>query len=280
VLESGGGDFRVDRYTAGGRLVWAIGKRVNASTGGDVCTAREVGLSSVKCTAGAQIANATTAPYAFKFAQSEGNLLAVGGPEDLLYVGDEHRVQEFAASGRWRGQILLTSLSAEPGSVVAALTIDQRGNLYVVYHALHREASGSGEGTDVIHKFAARGEQVAAIPVYPRQANATVNLNGLAIDSSGRLAVIGGEVGDASFTRFGALYDAGTGARISDFAVPSDNDGIALSAGDDLYIAATDDQEVVAYVPAPVERLFTSPTPCQLGRAHDRFNAFNCAVDE
>jgi hypothetical protein len=37
---------------------------------------------------------------AFDFAHESENTLAIGGPEDLLYVGDEGRMQEFQAEGK------------------------------------------------------------------------------------------------------------------------------------------------------------------------------------
>ena len=62
---------------------------------------------------------------------SHGNVLAVGGPEDLLYIGDEHRVQEFKASdGEYKSEIPLASISAEPGSKVVALAVDATGDVY------------------------------------------------------------------------------------------------------------------------------------------------------
>ena len=61
-------------------------------------------------------------------------MLAVGGPEDLLYVGDEHRVQEFKASnGEYKSEIPLTSISAEPESKVVALAVDATGDVYLAY---------------------------------------------------------------------------------------------------------------------------------------------------
>ena len=65
-------------------------------------------------------------------------LLSVVQAKDLLYVGDEHRVQEFeAASGKWVGEIPLTSLSEEQESEVQALALDQEtGDLYLNYAGL------------------------------------------------------------------------------------------------------------------------------------------------
>jgi hypothetical protein len=46
----------------------------------------------------------------------------------------------------------------------------------------------------------------------------------------------------------------------------------------DLYVAATDDEEVVAYVPSSDSELVTSLTPCEVAGQHDPAIAFNCAL--
>ena len=52
-----------------------------------------------------------------------GGLLAVGGNEDLLYVGDEHRVQEFEADGVRR----LKSRSVTPETGQRRSPLDRNG---------------------------------------------------------------------------------------------------------------------------------------------------------
>jgi DNA-binding beta-propeller fold protein YncE len=275
VSEIDVGDFRVDRYTSDGHFVWTVGAGVNRTTHGNLCSAREIERSRVKCGPGAENPSDSGEHGAFKFAQTYGDLLAAGGPEDVLYVGDEHRVQEFDRDGKWKREILLVSLSAARESNVVALTLDESGNLYLVYRVI----SGSGEAQGgVVRKFNPGGEQVAEIVVQAKQPQASVDINGLAIDSSGRLAVIGDENLPNSFARLGALYDTATARRIADFTGPSDNDGIAFNRAGDLYIAATDDQEVDAYVPAPVTELVTSPVACEIGHGDDRAARFNCAL--
>ena len=278
VLEVSPGDFRIDKYTSGGRFSWRIGKSVNATTKGNLCTAREVERSHVTCGAGSENSSESYEPGAFKFAQTYGDLLAVGGPEDLLYVGDEHRVQEFEADGKWKREILLSSLSSGQSSNVAALALDAGGDLYLVYHVLASASNGNEEQANVIHRFNPNGEQVAEFSVTPRQAKTTVGVNGLALDASDRLAVIGNELGVGSVTRFGSLYEASTGRHIADFTGPSDNDGISFNSDGDLYVAATDDQEVVGYVPAPLAELVMSPAPCEIGLPPDSAATFECAL--
>jgi hypothetical protein len=278
VVEIGVGDFRVDKYTADGRFVWMAGKHVNATTGANLCSEREIERAHVRCGAGAENQSASLEPAAFKFSKTEGDLLAAGGPEGLLYVGDEHRVQELGADGRWRREILLASLSSQPESHVAALALDGAGDLYLVYRVPALASAPGGEQRDLIHEFNASGEPVGEFAVLPKQAGASVRINGLAIDPAGMLAAIGYEAGEVPLTRLGTLYDARTRRRVSGYATPSDNDGIAFNGNGDLYFAATDEQEVAAYVPAPAVELVSSPVACGIAPPGDGAAAFECAL--
>lgn len=279
LLETETGEDRIDKYTSTGRFLWTAGKDVNATTKANICSEREIEQSHVKCQAGAEAASDTTEPAAFKSARYDGDLLAVGGPENLLYVGDEHRVQELEADGKWRGEILLASLSSGRGSAVSALALDRYGDLYLVYSVASSPSGTGDEQANVIRKFNPHGEQIAEFSVNPRQPKATVVVNGLAVDPDGELAVIGNEIGANPVTRLGALYDAGTGLPITSFTGPSDNDGITFNGAGDLYVAATDDQEVAAYVPAPVVELVTSPVACEVGPENDQLVMFDCALN-
>jgi hypothetical protein len=277
VLEIGN-DVRVDKYSPGGRFLWTIGKEVNGATKGNFCSEGEIVGSGVKCGAGVRNAPYSLQPGAFKSDAQYGDLLATGGPEDLLYVGDEHRVQEFDAKGGWRGEILLASISSEPASGVAALAVDPGGDLYVVYWAPSGEDGAQATPAGLVRKFNPHGEQVGLFPVYPRQAGAVVHIDGIALDEANVLAVIGVEIGATSHKRFGSLYDAGTGRPIGEFPPPPDTDGRTVNNRGDLYVAATDDHEVVAYAPIPATELVTSPAPCEIGAAGDSAAAFDCAL--
>jgi hypothetical protein len=272
VLEVAAGDFKVVKYTSAGHFVWMIGRHVNRTNGADVCAKRDVDRG-MRCGQGHESPVGTMAPYAFKFAQFEGNLLAAGGPEDLLYVGDEHRIQEFDASGRWRGQIVLASLSAGPRSVVASLALDKIGDLFAVYHGPIAKSDLGTEATDAVYRFDWHGNMNGKLLIRPQRANGVVTLDALAVDSSDRLAVIGG-----IDTHVGAIYDVNTGAHLSNFVAPSDNDGIAFSPGDYLYVADPDEQQIVAYAPGQPVQLFTSPAPCRLASTQDKDAAFNCVL--
>ena len=115
--KNGGGRFgeRVQKFSAGGQFILEIGKDVNETTGGNLCS-REEEIAGTKCKG--PLGETTpeggdTEPGAFGFDESGGGMLTVGGPEDLLYVGDEHAVQEFRPNGTSAG---------EPATQSAAIT--------------------------------------------------------------------------------------------------------------------------------------------------------------
>ncbi|HEX5309672.1 MAG TPA: hypothetical protein VFW38_11395 [Solirubrobacteraceae bacterium] len=277
VLESSATDMRVDRYTPAGGLLWAAGLGVNKSTGGGLCEpVRRLGADS--CGIGRPSSAEDFAPYAFKFAQYEGDLLAFGGERRLLYVGDEHRVQEFDSAGKPRGQLLLVSLGGAQGDTVLALALDEQGDLFVVYGEPERGGGGNGAAGEQVYEFGPRGTLRGSIPIVPNTVGSTVEVTGLASDGQGRLAVIGGEATASDFVRFGDLYDVASKTLMSTFVPPSDSDGIAFGANDYLYVAATDDQEVTAYSPEPAKQLLSSPTRCEPAAVGDSAVALSCAL--
>jgi len=278
VLEIANGNYRVDRYTTAGRFVWVIGKRVNVARSGNICRASEVQRLRVKCASGRRSATGSLEHAAFKFPQQEGNLLAAGGPDDLLFVGDEQRVQEFDAAGKWRREIALASVSSAPGSSVTAVAVTVSGELYLVYRVAGGKVGSGMEQNSVVRRFNQKGEQVGEFSVTPRLANAIVDIDGIAIEAAGRIAVIGVEVGVGLHQRFGYIYDGATGDLIGRFSPPTDNDGLTFNSHGDLYVAATDDQEVVGYVPGPVSQLLSEPVPCEIAPADDFSAAFECAL--
>jgi DNA-binding beta-propeller fold protein YncE len=272
------GDYRVDEYTAQGRFLLRIGEHVNASTKGNTCSALEMLEHRARCAAGAERRPYDMQAAAFKFAPQYGDLLAVGGPEHLLYVGDEHRVQEFDARGGWKREILLASLSAARGSGVTSLAVDAHGDLYLVYRTVDAVA-GNPEHVDVVRELSRQGVLRDRFAVIPRLPGTEAHIDGIAIGPMGSIAVIGVEIGTGFHQRFGLLYDSRTGSLVGEFPPPRDNDGLTFDALGRLYVAATDDQEVTVYA-RQVSRLFSSPAPCLDGQPQDRSVAFNCTLDE
>ena len=276
VLEVGVKESRIDRYTPDGRFVWTIGKGVNKTTGANICTRREVTTGRVSCRGGLEGATGASEKTTFKFRQHYGDLLAAGGPQDLLYAGDEHRVQEFDNRGSWRGEILLASLSAKPESSVTALAVDGGGDLYLVYDTSSLAGEAAGGQDAVVHVFDRDGRVLRGIAVRPRYGDMRVQVDGIALGSNNEMAVIGVEIGNDSHERFGELYDRVTGRLIDEFAPPSDNDGIGFGGSGDLYVAATDDQEVVAYAPVPVDVVRIGSTSCPIALMGELTDPSSC----
>lgn len=210
----------------------------------------------------------------------QGNLLTFDERRNLVYVGDEHRVREFAASGRWLRDISLVSLSVTPGSSVDAIALDRDANLYVVYDAVSlrsEEGSESADGTGTIRKFNAKDEQVAELTIGPRHLGAKVEIDGLAIDRWGVMAMLWVEVNvGIPPQRFGALYDSATGRLIDRFPAPTDNDGITFDGHGDLYVAATDEQQVTQYTRSAFGDLISQMATCEDDPAYGFFAASDC----
>jgi len=276
VLKAGAVD-RVDEYTASGRFVWTIGDHINDTTSSKVCTGTEIRLHHAKCQGGAPAGERGREHGAFNFTPLRGDLLAVGGPKDLLYCGDQHRIQEFTSNGRWVREVSLLRFSSAPHSAVAAIAVTDSGDIYVVYHVAKDNADAE-HTSDVVRELAPNGAQVASFTALPRDADATVELLGLALDSVGELAVVGLEIDERLLRRIGALFSTRTGRLITEFPLTADNDGsLAFRGENELYIAATDEQELLILKRMPVPELATSPVPCNEHNENQASVRYDCA---
>jgi DNA-binding beta-propeller fold protein YncE len=268
--KSNTGGKRVQEFTAGGQFVLEIGKEVNEKTKGNLCTEKEVEEKlGVKCIEPAPVVPGSSEHGAFNFA-TEGGLLAAGGEGNLVYVGDESRVQELdATTGEWKGEIPL-----EPANLkVEKLAIDEAtGDLYLIYGA---------STTTIIEEFNPKGEKVKDLEVTPREKNGKIrNIVGLAIDSNGHLAVLAQE---QDVGKFGALYNASTGNRITEFAIP----GFAGTVGElgfngqnELYATGGSgvDPQVVVYKPEFVAELLTGVAGCVPGVEVESSVTLDCTM--
>lgn len=281
ITEEGG--KRVQKFTAEGQFLLEIGKEVNETedkTSGaneaqkNLCTAGEA------CIGPAPSDAETTKPGAFV----KPAALAVDGPEDLLYVGDEHRVQEFEADGKYKREIPLTSISAQSGSRVGALAVDEAGDVYLAYEVHFISAP-------TIREFTPDGSEVknAAFPLTleARQIGAfNFSIGQLAIDASGRLAVDESEntteqepPHKTDITSFGSLLSGSTGVLITEYTLPSifgGAEGLAFSANGDLYAAV--EREVLAYTPVRVAELLSSGVACRPGGESETSATINCTL--
>lgn len=249
VQEMAEANSRVDKYTADGRFVWAIGRKVNMTTAGDLCTQQEVDHLDVKCGPGAPGSLGASERDAFKFSQTGESLLAAGGPERLLYVGDEHGVQEIGADGRWRRFVSLTSLSAEQHSGVSTLAVDGAGNLYLEYQVMVAEPDGPHtEAFNVVRKLSPNGQRLLEFPIHSGPRGTTVRVGALAVGPSNLVAMIGQRSQGPRASFVGWLYDGATAKRISEFALVDGGNSVAFDRQGRLYIGATNSDDVWTYV--------------------------------
>jgi hypothetical protein len=272
--KSGGYTFgeRVQKFSAGGQFILEIGKDVNETTGGNLCS-REEEIAGTKCKGplGEETnLGGDTEPGAFGFYQFSGNMLTVGGPEDLLYVGDGHAVQEFRPNGTSAGEpatqsaaitTRLEEISSSPRSYVLNIAVDNNGDTYLGY------LPESGGENDIIREFDKSGKEVKEFTVPGV-------LTALAIDPAGRLGVLFGG-------NRGLLYEVGATKlhRLTEFDA-EEIDGISFNGNGDLYALTTiKNNEVVAYHPVPVAELGTSTTRCVEGPEHETSVTLDCAVN-
>jgi hypothetical protein len=257
---------RVQKFTPGGVFILEIGKEVNETTKGNFCTQEEAEKGTI-CTGPAltsAIEGKGEPGGVFAFGQGNGNLLAVGGPEDLLYVGDERRVQEFETDGKYKGEILLAAISSAPGSRVSAIAADKAGNVYLAYEVKF--------AASVVREFDQSGKEIREFPMVPREPNGSVSIGSLALDAGGRLAVTEVESGHR-----GALYEIGPTSLhlITEFFDPGLND-IAFGGKGELY--AVIGHEALIYSAVPVAELVTVSSLCSPGVEHETDATLNCEL--
>jgi DNA-binding beta-propeller fold protein YncE len=219
---------RVQKFTAMGVFVAEIGKEVNQTTKENLCTAGEACTTAALQTPA--VAEAESEPGAFSFARVYGNLLAVGGPKDRLYVGDHARVQEFEPTGAPAGEISL----GEPSSTgkASGVAVDPAGDVFVAL----AEMPGVRE-----YNTAGVLQPTVIGPTSPA-------VRGLALDPHGRLGIL---VYDPQ-GEHGYLYST-SDIQISEFAPSSDAaaaEGLAFAPSDELYVVDDGLMQLESYTPA------------------------------
>jgi hypothetical protein len=239
---------RVEEYTAAGEFVLMFGGHVNKN-GGNLCTKAE----EIECQAGVE--GSSHGAFANLYAQTSGNLLTFG-PEGLLYVGDEGRVQKFEADGTWVGQLELTGL---PVGQTKGVAIDAAGDVFVADSA-----------TTGIHEYNA-SEELQACVIDP----AGELIHGMALDSADMLAITEEErISGLTVVPRALVFDTqgvGCGKQIGEIAPPSGSlagfpAGLAFSFNetggneDRLYIANDNLQEIEGYLPVLFPTVATCPT--------------------
>ncbi len=277
---------RVQAFTDEGAFLYEIGKEVNITKDKEGAPEAEKNLCSemeiekgVECGGPAQDVPGSEEDGSFNFETYRGNLLAVGGEgtNDILYVGDEHRVQEFeAVSGKWVRDISLTEISNAPESKVQALAFDpESGDIYLNY-----------PNGNLVREFDPEGNPLPSmVTVAPLHEGKEVLLRSMAFDGSGRLAVMMSEEGSGQ--PFGSLYDAEDGRRVSGIAIPSGVTfvlGIGFSDAGALYAAIEEpafiqDQEILAYKADPIGELTIGSSGCIPGAEHESSATFECTLN-
>jgi hypothetical protein len=263
-----GGGERVQELTPTGQFVLEIGRHVNTK-GANLCTATEV----ASCTAPEP--GSTPEPGAFHYAPGVNNMLAVGGPEDVLYVGDEHRVQEFdakagATNGQFKTEIPLTSISSAPGAEVQRIAVGPTGTVYLVYSS-ERE---------LVREFDSTGTETASFQMGSF-------VEAVAVDSAGRLAV--SEFANAKPR--GTLYqdvepEPGVHAlHVSTRFVSHDAGNVAFNSNNEMFApfssGSTSDpalHEVISWGPVPVAEPIVKKPECVPGPEHETDVTLNCTL--
>ncbi len=224
------------------------------------------------------------------------NTLAFG-PNDVLYVGEERRVQEFEADGKEKGEIPLPqTIPAVSGGHVNALAVDQGGNVYLTYGYTFSTRGGT------VYKLNPAGQVLDEYGLSPRGLGATVEAQALALDPAGRLAVAEYEEkpGHIALAHRGVLYDTTSGhlRQITEFADVGDlaqggSSGVqALVFNDQDEMFATvfsgefpgtpaeyESDEVIAYTPVPVGEFVAGAAVCKPGTDNGSDATVDCALN-
>jgi len=269
----GGSGKRVQKFTATGSFLLEIGKEVNETTKENLCTVEDQKKGDV-CTAPAQ--QATPEPATFNFELEAGNLLAVG-PAGELYVGDEGRVQEFAADGKFSREIQTTT-----GMSVYALAVDQARDLFFVL-------ASNGTPNSVVHELNDNGEPVGSFTDAAEAVGAVVAIRGMAMDPEGRLAIVAEQALGAQRTRFGTLYEPNAGSLISRFTIPTEHisprdservvQGVGFGASGGLYVTTGLNGEILVFQPKDIAKLTTGAASCGPGGTHATDVVVDCTLN-
>lgn len=248
-------NYRVQELTPSGEFVLMIGRHVNKTTGSDLCTEQEIKSSGVECQAGSQNEPGSSEPGAFRFnAQHWGSLLTVSGPENLLYVGDEGRIQEFKADGTWVKDIPLPSTI----TVVEALAVDKAGHVYVAYNT----------NLEAIHMLEPSGVQVGEFKLVPRAEEGKMRVASMSLDAYGRLAVMQTEAlksAPSQFPGYVRVYSTRELGRpvtevVSPFGPIEFSPAVATAPSGQLYMLSSPG-EVVSLAPV----VFPEARTCTVG---------------
>jgi hypothetical protein len=260
---------RVQKLTPEGGFILEIGEEVNETTKSNLCTQAEIENEKVKC-GGPNPTSDSATHGAFDFLTVEGNLLAVGGEHDLLYVAGTNKVEEFEPDGIWKHTIIFP----EEGRGVSIAVDNSTSELSVAY---------SQATTDIIRAYTPEGDEVAKpIIITSKEAQSQVVVQGIATDGQGHVALVVYEYSDSSSGLLGLLYEASSGHEITSFTVPSTAGvtGIGFDTVGQLVAGAPNAQQVLVYDPVPVAELITGESKKCVGGAEIETDVtFSCVLE-
>ncbi len=182
VYVADSGNLRVQRFDPSGEFVWTVGKGVDKTDGGDLCTQAEGN------TCGKGASSATGGGFA-------SDILLAVGPGGVLYAVDS--IRDFLSSdpelSKWRLQRFEPSGAPIPPQAILfeedrvlplAIAVDAAGNLWV-----------SGEGEGDLRKYSPAGSPLVGPFPTPAEPRARFS-RGLAIDAAGNIYAAQSESGD------------------------------------------------------------------------------------
>jgi DNA-binding beta-propeller fold protein YncE len=221
---------RVLKFSPNGQFILMLGKGVDKTTGGDLCTA----ASGDTCGEG----EAGTGPGEFDNNSGDGLPTAVDASSGDVWVGDVNRLEEFSPAGAFLSEVKLPGFGE-----IHSLALDPSGDFYTT--------SFNMPGA---HKLTHSGE-----PIYT--VDETGHVEALGLDGAGHLfigeEVIGGEglTGPYRFLEFDAI----TGAQTELFGAgetvgrPSGNALAFNDSAGTLYVASSEfgDAVQIFSLPAP-----------------------------
>jgi NHL repeat len=258
---------RVQKLSPSGQFIYELGKEVNETTKGNLCTLEDE-ENGEKC--GPPAMRAIGSPYewgseqgAFNLAIGNGDLLTVDGTAGILYVADEGRVQEFKGDGQPNGEIPLASL----GDFVSGVAFDaEAAELFAVYG-----------NSNVVHVFNTSNAELRSFEVGPSQPEPPIAILAVAIDAQGHVAIGGLQSGNIPF---GSLYTASSGHFLTSFTVPVPNMvGLTFNGKGEMYGAASGGgQEILAYAPQLVAEVVTQGAACSVGTRQETDVTLNCLL--
>jgi sugar lactone lactonase YvrE len=206
---------RIQKFDPSGNFLLMFGGGVNKTTAANICTKADLEAGKV-CGAG----STGSAQGQFGVWKSVGNFIAISG-SDAIYVGDNNRIQAFAANGSFQSEIPLASPEC---GFVDSLAIEPSGNLWVACEQAKlpgiRRISPAGA---VLGTIASSGES-------PPQALVP---KALAADSAGRLYVV-----DGSSNPIIRKFDS-AGVELTSFGRDAftASTGIAVNSIGDVYVS-------------------------------------------